>query len=342
MVGNRRFSTGKMNSSSQKMCPRYASPCRPRAGTPMSRSSLLQETVCSKWSRCSRRMRNSSAWSSNSIDSRSQRWAQASVWASRNLGESALPAESSLGACRRLGRRDVAAGDQCDDLLHRQRLTCRQVGEDLVADLELLVDKSIRRRRGRAVAPYRGPRGEGYRDLRLRRLNRQQHRVRRQRTLGQRRQVGAGQLSVTLHQAVADVAIERRADLDRSRPVLGGDRRLQRGDVRHVHRDESMLGHRRGATGVVAETQLAGQDRAANVENLAVGTAIRRRRRRTSRRRRCGMSAEASWEDSPDFRDRSWCRLSRRRDGCTHRRHRCPGNGPGRPCDSGAAPRVAK
>src|SRR6478672_8012131 len=69
---------------------------------------------------------------------------------------------------------------------------------------------------------------------------------------------GAGQLSVTLHQTVADVAIERRTDLECSRPVLGGDRRFQRGDVRHVHRDESMLDHRRGATGVVAETQLAG------------------------------------------------------------------------------------
>ena len=77
------------------------------------------------------------------------------------LGESPLAAESSLGPRRRLGRRDVTAGDQCDDLLHRQRLTCRQVGEDLVADLELLVDESIRRRRGRRrrAIPWSARRG---------------------------------------------------------------------------------------------------------------------------------------------------------------------------------------
>ena len=113
---------------------------------------------------------------SNSIDSRSQRWAQASVWASR-IRRIGLGGRVALRAGRRLGRRDVTAGDQCDDLLHRDRVTCHQLGEGLLGDLELLVDKSIRRRRGRAVAPCCGPRGERYRDLRLRRLNRQQHRV---------------------------------------------------------------------------------------------------------------------------------------------------------------------
>ena len=49
--GSRQFRYGKMKSSSQKMCPRYASPCSPRAGTPTSSDAEFFDTV---WSRCSR------------------------------------------------------------------------------------------------------------------------------------------------------------------------------------------------------------------------------------------------------------------------------------------------
>ena len=43
--GVRKLSVGKMKSSSQKMWPRYASPCQPRAGTPTSRPMVFGETV---------------------------------------------------------------------------------------------------------------------------------------------------------------------------------------------------------------------------------------------------------------------------------------------------------
>ena len=43
-----------MNSSSQKTCPRYASPCSPRAGTPTSRSIVLVDTVWTRWKTCNR------------------------------------------------------------------------------------------------------------------------------------------------------------------------------------------------------------------------------------------------------------------------------------------------
>ena len=87
-------------------------------------------------------MRNSSAWSSNSIDSRSHDVRPGERVGVAYLGESPLSAEPSLGPGRRLGRGDVAPGDQRDDLLHGQRLARRQLGEDLVADLELLVDEA--------------------------------------------------------------------------------------------------------------------------------------------------------------------------------------------------------
>ena len=87
----------------------------------------------------------------------------------------------------------------------------------------------------------------------------------------QGREVSAGEISVTLHHGVADVAVERRSHLDRAGPILGDDGRLHRGNVRLVHRDESMLGHRRGAACVVTEAQLPRQDGATNVENLTVG-----------------------------------------------------------------------
>src|SRR5665648_96093 len=41
-----------MNISSQKMWPRYASPCHPRAGTPTSRWIVCGDTVCSRWKIC--------------------------------------------------------------------------------------------------------------------------------------------------------------------------------------------------------------------------------------------------------------------------------------------------
>ena len=48
MSGIRRLRNGNMKSSSQKMCPWYASPCKPRAGTPASLSMVFVDTVCSK------------------------------------------------------------------------------------------------------------------------------------------------------------------------------------------------------------------------------------------------------------------------------------------------------
>ena len=174
--------------------------------------------------------------------------------------------------------------------------------------------------------------------------DRQQHRVRRRaHRLSSRAEMVAGQLPVALDQQLRHVAVERRADLDRPRPVLGDDRRLQRGDVGQVHRDES----------VAASPRWCGRRRR--------GTATRgsapRREDRESGGRTATSTASTSNQSPPSMRNVSGkpvgqvhqalvvdlgARRRRRRGGCTHRRHRCPGSAPDRPCDSGAAPRVAK
>jgi hypothetical protein len=102
------------------------------------------------------------------------------------VGKSLLAVQSSLGSHRRFGGGDVAPGDQRDDLRHGQRLARRQLSDDHVADHEPFVDESIRRERGRAVTPHGGPGGQRDRDLQLRRLDHQQHRVVRQGMLFQR------------------------------------------------------------------------------------------------------------------------------------------------------------
>ena len=186
------------------------------------------------------------------------------------LGEAPLPSQPSLCGRGRFGGGHVAAGDQRDDLLHRKRLSHFQLGGDHVADLELFVDS---RYVAVAGSPSRqtvflAARATGISDCVV---CRQQHRILGQHTLVQGPQVGAGQLPVALHTGIGDVAVQRRADLDPSRPVLGDDGRLQGGDVGLVHRDEPMLGHRGGAPGRVAEAQLPGQHRTAKVECLAVG-----------------------------------------------------------------------
>ena len=166
-----------MNSSSQKMWPRYASPCSPRAGTPASRSAVFGDTVCSRCSRCSRRMRNSSVKSSNSMDSRSHRCTQSVRCPSSNSANRPSRASQRCGVDAGFGRRDVAARVDGHDLLDRHRLAGRQPHRDVVTDLGVLVEQAIGGRDGLTVAPHGASRGHGDGDAGLGRLHGQQDRI---------------------------------------------------------------------------------------------------------------------------------------------------------------------
>ena len=113
------------------------------------------------------------------------------------------------------------------------------------------------RRCRRAVAPHDGSCGDGDRNLRLGGLRGQQHRVVGQLLGFHRAEMVIRKVAIPLDQRVPYIAVHGRADLDGSGPVLRDDRRLQRPDVRHVHRDEPALCHRGRPAGVVAEPKLA-------------------------------------------------------------------------------------
>ncbi len=96
------------------------------------------------------------------------------------LGESPLTAKPTLGPRSGLRRRDVAPGDQGDDLVHGQRPAFREICVDLMTDLELLVDEPVLGDRRCLLVPYGGPCGHRDRNLRLPCPDGQQHRILRQ------------------------------------------------------------------------------------------------------------------------------------------------------------------
>ena len=100
-IGRWKLRNGKMNISSQKMWPRYASPCQPRAGTPTSRSSVCGETVCNRWKMC--RCRTVSVHSfalSNWMSKRFHRLLQAPSCRASRPAKSSAPATVSRASAR--------------------------------------------------------------------------------------------------------------------------------------------------------------------------------------------------------------------------------------------------
>ena len=157
------------------------------------------------------------------------------------LVEPAESGEPALGVDSGFGRRDIAPGVDGHDLLDRHRVTDRQSHRDVVTDFGGLVEQAVGSWDGTPVAPHGASRRHGDGNARLSRLHGQQHRIVGDLPLVHRREMLVGQVPVALDQRVRHVAVQGRANLDRPRPVLGDDRRLEGTDVGQVHRDESSL-----------------------------------------------------------------------------------------------------
>ena len=160
------------------------------------------------------------------------------------FGESAQPAEPSLGVDRRFGRRDVAAGDRGrrssppspTSTCRPGRRRCRGRFRTPRRQVDTSQARASRRAMPWSARPWLPGCAIGWSATASSTEFRDSARVVSESD-------GCWPALGNARPAVADVAVQRRTDLESSRPVLGDDRRLERGDVRHVHRDESMLGH---------------------------------------------------------------------------------------------------
>ena len=84
-------------------------------------------------------------------------------------------------------------------------------------------------------------------------------------------EVPTGEVGVARHPGVAHAAVDRTAHGDRAVPVLGDDRRLERGEMRVAEADESPLGQTEASSVAVGERGAAHQHRPLGVELDVMG-----------------------------------------------------------------------
>ena len=130
------------------------------------------------------------------------------------LGEPAEPRQRALRVDAGFGRGDVASGVDRDHLLHRHRLTGRQLHRDVVTDFGIPGKQPTSRRDGRAVTAHGVSRGHGDRDAGLSGLHGQQDRIVREFACLRGPEMLVGQVPIALDQGVRHVAVQGRAELD--------------------------------------------------------------------------------------------------------------------------------
>jgi hypothetical protein len=102
------------------------------------------------------------------------------------------------------------------------------------------------------------------------------HTVRSDDLAGERLQVPIVERSIEQRTRVDDASIDSRADRDARRPVLGGQRQVERPQVHVGHRDEPPLGERAAPAVAILETDRPQQHAAPEIQLLAVSKDLHR------------------------------------------------------------------
>ena len=129
-----------------------------------------------------------------------------------------------------------------------------------------------RRRTSTGSSVDERPRSRRLRDvnIRLARAHQQAHAVLADDLARQRLQVLVAELAVQLRARVDDAPVDRRTHRDACRPVLGGQRQLQRAQMHVVHRDQAPLLERAAPPLAVLEAHAPQQHAAPQIELLAI------------------------------------------------------------------------
>ncbi len=161
----------------------------------------------------------------------------------------------------------VAGGEDGGDFLDGDRDVLLSVDGEVLSGPARFGQRSVFGRDGHPSAGrHRDP------DFRRDRRGAQEQRFR----VGRGRRLLAAQMysrqvPVPLHTRVDDPSVQCGPDLERTGPVLGDDRGLQRGQVRIVHGHHAALGHAERPSRPITRTHEAGQDAAPEIEFLVVG-----------------------------------------------------------------------
>ena len=174
------------------------------------------------------------------------------------------------GIAQRLVDRAVARRVERDELLDAHRLALPDLEADDVLDVVLHLVQRALDVHGLAAAEHARAGGLGDVDVRLARLDVQGDDLRPERARRDGVEVAPLELAVARDAAVRHAPVERRHDLDRTRPVLRGERPLDRGLVGVGHAREAPAAQRRLAPAAVAEAQLADDHRGPDVVFVAV------------------------------------------------------------------------
>jgi hypothetical protein len=146
-----------------------------------------------------------------------------------------------------------------------------QLEREILADVTLFALR-LARDRDRLVAPVHPGSGRlGDPDVRLVGLDHEQDAVLSDLRCLPRLEMLAAQLAIALDAGVDDPPIDRGSDLDPARPVLGAERRLDRGEMRRRHVHEPSTGNCRLPALAVAQAHLAHQHALLEVQLLAEG-----------------------------------------------------------------------
>ena len=117
------------------------------------------------------------------------------------------------------------------------------------------------------------PRPGRFRDLdpRLARAHLQRDHVGGVNPRALRIEVAPPQLLIARHATIQNPAVERRDEIDVTRPILGHQLPLQRRKVHPAHADEAPAPQTRLPTSPISETELPGQHRVAHVVSVPIG-----------------------------------------------------------------------